>query len=93
MQDFKPIELCDKAVFDAYFAQDPPQTSELTFTNLFMWRARYRPVWREWNEHLLIIAFPEGEPPFGLPPTGTGDKAEALDYLSTRLEKSLPMLT
>ena len=90
MQNFKPIELCDKSVFDNYFAQDPPQTSELTFTNLFMWRGRYCPVWREWNGNLLIVARPEGEEPFGLPPTGTGDKVEAIDYLCTCLEKISP---
>ncbi len=88
MDDFKPLELCDKAVLDAYFSQDPPQISELTFTNLFMWRARYCPVWREWKDHLLIVVRTEREPPFGLPPTGTGDKAEALDYLTQYLGKT-----
>jgi uncharacterized protein len=81
MPDFEPIRLEHKSVFDTFFAQDPPQASELTFTNLFMWRLRYRPVWKAWNDCLLIIMQPEGEAPFGLPPTGTGDKSQALSHL------------
>ena len=36
MEQFKPIELGDKEVFDLFFKQDPPWVSELTFTNLFI---------------------------------------------------------
>jgi uncharacterized protein len=87
MTDFKEIELADKKVFTDFFVQDPPQTSELTFTNLFMWRHRYRPMWREWGDCLLIMLRPTGEEPFGLPPTGTGNKAEAFIRLSQELKE------
>jgi uncharacterized protein len=87
MADFDPINLEHKKVFDRVFAQDPPQTSELTFTNLYMWRLRYRPVWTTWHDCLLIIMQPEGEQPFGLPPAGSGDKRQAADTLCRELEK------
>ena len=86
MEDFKPIELNDKNVFDYFFSQDPPQTSELTFSNLFMWRHRYNPLWRRWNDCLLIILRPLDSLAFGLPPVGPGDKMPALDFLSKSLE-------
>jgi len=87
MDDFKPIDLDGKAVFDYFFSQDPQQTSELTFTNLFMWRHRYRPLWCRWNDCLLIILRPLDGLPFGLPPVGPGDKGAALDVLSQHLDK------
>jgi uncharacterized protein len=87
MTDFKQIELTDKKVFDDFFAEDPPRTSELTFTNLFMWRYRYQPVWSTHDKCLLIILRPAGEEPFGLPPTGPGNKKEALVRLSQELKE------
>jgi len=88
MEDFKPVELDDKNVFDHFFFQDPPQTSELTFTNLFMWRHRYNPLWRRWNDCVLIILRPLDSLAFGLPPVGLGNKRAALDFLSKSLEDS-----
>jgi hypothetical protein len=87
MTEFKEIELTDKDVFTNFFAKDPPKVSELTFTNLFMWRHRYRPLWGAANDCLLIIMRPAGEKPFGLQPTGTGDKQEALVRLLEELKE------
>lgn len=87
MDDFKPIELGDIAVFKEFLAVDPPRTSELTFTNLFMWRNRYRPAWRAWQDFLLLMLRPDDEAPFGLPPVGKGDKREAIEVLCKDLAK------
>ena len=87
MDDFKPIELIDKKVFTDFFTADPPLTSELTFTNLFIWRGRYEPLWQAREDCLLIILRPADEEPFGLPPVGPGNKGEALSYLLHQLEK------
>ncbi|MFH1033265.1 MAG: phosphatidylglycerol lysyltransferase domain-containing protein [Pseudomonadota bacterium] len=76
-QGFKPLELTDKEAIGAYLRADPPQTSELTFTNLFMWREHYRPLWRVWGEHLLLVLQPHGQEAFGLPPIGPGDLTPA----------------
>jgi len=85
--DFKPIEIQHKETFDHIFLQDPPETSELTFTNLFMWRHKYRPIWLQWEDCLLIILRPEADAPFGLPPVGPGNKSKALESLAEQLKQ------
>jgi hypothetical protein len=87
---FKPIQIEDKAVFNRYLRQDHPQISELTFTNLFIWRHRHRPGWLQRGDCLLIIFRPKEGAPFGLPPIGSGDKKKALDYLFQELETLTP---
>jgi len=81
MDGFKPLRLEDRKTFDDFFRNDPPRVSELTFTNLFMWRHRYCPQWRLHHDGLLIVAHPDSAPYFGFPPVGAADKAEALDAL------------
>jgi len=85
--EFKPVEIQDKEIFDEYFMADPPEISEFTFTNLFMWKHRYHPQWAQWENELLIIFYPEKSSPFGLPPVGTGDKSGAMHVLFDELEK------
>jgi hypothetical protein len=87
MSDFKPIEIQDKPLFDEFLRKDPPRISELTFTNLFIWRHHYRPVWLQWNECLLIIFHPQTGTTYGLAPFGPGDKKSALDVLSEEIAK------
>lgn len=84
-EPFKELEFEDKEVFDEHLRKDPPVISELTFTNLFIWRHKYHAVWRVREGCLLILMRPEGENPFAFFPVGTGDKAEALDYLGSEL--------
>jgi hypothetical protein len=82
---YKELAIEDKDRFVHALSQDPPQVSELTFTNLFMWRRRNNPLWREEDGLLLVIMRPEGHAPFGLPPVGKGDKKRALDALAKDL--------
>jgi uncharacterized protein len=82
---YKEIALEDKGVFVSAFLRDPPQISELTFTNLFIWRGRYHPLWRTAEDLLLIIMRPEGLSPFGLPPVGAGDKNKGAAILAQDL--------
>ncbi len=56
LSNAKPIEINDKPLFDAYFKKFPPEISELTFTNLFIWRKHYDFRFTEWNNHLLIFS-------------------------------------
>lgn len=86
----KPLEIHDKEVFERFFREDPPQISELTFTNLFIWNHRYHPQWIQREGCLLIIFKPDGTNPFGLQPVGAGDKAEALEFLCRELGKISP---
>jgi len=52
----KEINLEDQAFFNSYFQKYPPQTSEFTFTNLYMWRNFYGFVFMEWKDHLLLFS-------------------------------------
>ena len=65
---FREIRLEDKNFFQDFFALSPPQISEYTFTNLFIWRNYYHLEWCLWDECLCILARPEGSQPFFLPP-------------------------
>ena len=85
--EFKPVEIQDREIIENYFIADPPEISELTFTNLFMWEHRYHPQWAQWEEILLIIFYPDDSSPFGLPPVGTGNKSESIDILFDKLDK------
>ena len=85
LDGFKPLEMADKEVISDYLRQDPPQTSELTFTNLFMWRHHYRPFWREWGGCLHIVCTPPYKAPFGLLPIGVAEKARSLEFLCGQL--------
>ena len=52
----KPIEITDKTLFDEFFSKYPPETSEFTFTNLFMWRNYYNFLFIEYKEHLILFS-------------------------------------
>jgi uncharacterized protein len=87
---FKDLDFEDKEVFDRYLRMDPPVISELTFTNLFIWRHKHRPAWRVEEGFLLVLFRPEGRDPFGLFPLGEGDKRKALDLLVRELGDCTP---
>uniref|UniRef100_A0A7C4EV85 DUF2156 domain-containing protein n=1 Tax=Desulfomonile tiedjei TaxID=2358 RepID=A0A7C4EV85_9BACT len=87
MSDFKPISLEDKPLFDDFLSQTPPETSELTFTNLFMWRRRYQPQWTIHADCLVILFLDRPDVWRTFQPLGRGDVKKALafaiEYLST----------
>jgi len=84
---FKKIRLEDKNLFEKFFAHSPPQISEYTFTNLFIWRNYYHFEWCLWNECLCILARPEGKQPFFLPPLCEGNPKECIKDLLLHLER------
>lgn len=84
---FKELGFGDKEIFDRHLREDPPLVSELTFTNLFIWRGKNRPIWQVREGCLLIIVRPEGQVPFGFFPVGKGDRAEALKFLCGDLKR------
>ncbi len=56
LEGAKEIELSDKPLFDKYFEKFSPEISELTFTNLFIWRKYYDFLFTEIEKHLLIFS-------------------------------------
>lgn len=65
---FKPIDISDKELFDSYLRQYRLLASELTFTNLFMWRRFYNFRYSITEGYLCIIAKPLCGEPYALFP-------------------------
>ncbi len=84
--EFKPIELSDRQAVSDFFNHYRPETSELTFSNLFIWRAYYRWEWSVLDNRLVIISSGESGDGFALPPIGDPPRAavvkSVLSYLA-----------
>lgn len=74
--DFLPLTLEDKARVDFALAAAAPTTSELTFTNLWVWRGK-RAVATAWDSDALLLLCEERGRRFFLPPVGAADLASA----------------
>lgn len=77
------LDLNDKNTLDLFLRQDPPHISELSFTNLFIWKERYQPCWKIVDDCLLVWEVYDGQLSM-LTPIGIGDK-EAVMELGMRL--------
>ena len=69
---YKEIEISDKSLVDEYFRQNPPEISEYTFNNLYLWRS-YRRVFFAEYQGWLILMMRRGDKMCFLPPVGNGD--------------------
>ena len=70
LMNFTEITLQDKPFFDKCLKQHNPQASELTFTNLFVWRYYYKFRYAIINGLLCLIALPAKSEPYALMPIG-----------------------
>ena len=92
--EFKPIELEDRNVIHEILRAYQPQTSELTFTNLFIWRAHYHLQWSMHRDWLILVARDHAGvffafPPVG-PPTRAGVARDVLDWLKNEKQQPSP---
>jgi hypothetical protein len=83
--EFGPIELSDRTLFTDFFVRYRPETSELTFTNLFIWRAYYRWEWSILDDRLVLVAARGSERTFALMPIGPPPRASIAKRLLGRL--------
>lgn len=72
-----PISIEHKSLLDDYFRKDPPQISELTFTNLFIWKNRYHTCWKILKGCLVFWLINGDQELSMLPPLGDGNKSAA----------------
>lgn len=86
MLDFAEITIDDKVLFDKYLKLHKPQISELTFTNLFMWRNFYRLRFTEVYGFLCIVSVPVRGEPFVFMPLG-GINSDAFIDIVSRLRE------
>ena len=56
INDGKPIELTHKKLFEYYFKSYPPEISEFSFTNLYIWSEYYHYLFLVYKDHLLIYS-------------------------------------
>jgi len=70
---FEPLSLSHQGLVEEYFRRFPPQISEFTFTNLFIWRRHYQFRISVLHGLLTLLAQTPGSTPFLFPPVGQGD--------------------
>lgn len=79
---FRPLEKCDKAVFDEAFKRYPPEISEFTFTNLYAWKEIYKLNVSILDSALILRSGANNKPGF-FPPIGADVKKAAKIILET----------
>lgn len=75
MIEFEEIKLEHKGIFDEYFNKYMPECSEMSFTNLFIWRYLYGFRFGIINDILVCVSFSKGKKPFALMPIGEFDRS------------------
>jgi hypothetical protein len=78
--EFKPLGLEDKEIFQRLLWDYQPETSELTFTNLLIWKDFYKFAWSLERPWLLIIS-DAADGGWALPPIGPPSRAAMLKRL------------
>ncbi len=77
--DFRKIFSADKELFESYYSKHPQETSELTFTNFFIWRDCDVSEMTSVNGNICIVARPGTEPPYFFEPLGEERMEETID--------------
>ena len=75
---FKPLELEDGPFLHDLLWRYQPETSELTFTNFYIWRRRYEFQWSLHKDWLLAVSLVDGQEPFAFPPLGPAPRHEPM---------------
>jgi uncharacterized protein len=86
--NFTPLVIDHKQEIEALLRQYPPIISEMTFTNLFIWRYYYQFQIAFHQEFVTLLAQPKGAHPYFFPPLGKGDirswAIECLNYFKNQ---------
>lgn len=92
---FKPLGLEDREILRPILWDYQPETSELTFTNLFMWQGHYGYEWTLHRDRLLVISHTAGAfwalPPIGPAPRGEISR-DLLTWLREERGQTLPLI-
>jgi hypothetical protein len=67
---FKPLALADREIFRTILWDYQAETSELSFTNLFIWQSHYGYQWSRDRDWLLVVSATAGGEAWALPPVG-----------------------
>ncbi len=86
LQGYKPIELGDKGTFDKFFKKHPPEISEYTFTNLYMWRNYYKFSWKVVDDCLILLSYKDASKIILFPLVGE-NSTRVLAFIIAELKK------
>ncbi|MGC9358499.1 MAG: DUF2156 domain-containing protein [Anaerolineae bacterium] len=75
--NFKPLALEDRDFIHERLWAYQPRTSELTFTNLFIWRDAYKLHWAVYEDDWLLLLCEKEDDPYAFPVVGPGQRVEA----------------
>ena len=56
LQNAKRITIEDRSLFNEYFLKFPPDISEFTFSNLFIWKDCYNYEFLVWKNHIIVFS-------------------------------------
>jgi hypothetical protein len=88
---FKPLEIGDREFIHPCLWAHQPTTSELTFTNLFIWRGHYRLSWCLADDCLVFLSEnPSG--PWFFPPVGPSPHTDLCRRLLAWLKETRGVL-
>lgn len=79
--DFKPLELDDRAFIHGVLWEYGSAISEMTFTNLFIWRGHYGFQWSVYKDWLFIVSREGVNGTYALQPVGPSPRKEAVVVL------------
>ncbi|MFH1335046.1 MAG: phosphatidylglycerol lysyltransferase domain-containing protein [Candidatus Zixiibacteriota bacterium] len=85
--EFKPIELEDQDFIRNILWKYQPQTSELTFTNLFIWRSHYGIQWSMYEDWLIVLSSIDHNGVFAFPPIGPPSRTDIIRRLLSWLKE------
>jgi len=89
---FKAIGIEDRDLIDSIFREYGPKTSELNFTNLFIWRSHFGFEWSLYRDWLLVVGANSGNGVQALPPIGPPSRVDVTRMLLRwmRDERNIP---
>ena len=79
--EFKPLELEDRDFIQEILGGYQPETSEWTFTNLFIWRSHYGFHWSSYRDWLLVLCTASPKSLYALQPVGPPSRLEVVHML------------
>jgi uncharacterized protein len=88
LSDLEVLTLDHQNDMEDFFRRFPPEISELSFTNLFIWRHYYHFQTTHHRGFLTLLADPPEAAPFFFPPVGEGDLQgwifDCFDFLKSK---------